>query len=79
LKKPPTDAAIIFPLKKAGRQAVSQKKIGEDLASPSDLCPGLLALLQSDMLKLYIIYQRIARCQAHYFYFSLIPKAIKKT
>jgi hypothetical protein len=34
-----------IPAKKAGRTAVSKKKIGEELAPPSDSCPGLVALV----------------------------------
>jgi hypothetical protein len=34
-----------IPAKKAGRTAVRQKKIGGELASPSDSCPGLVALI----------------------------------
>jgi hypothetical protein len=34
-----------IPAKKAGRTAVRQKKIGGKIASPSDSCPGLAALL----------------------------------
>jgi hypothetical protein len=49
-----------IPAKKAGRQAVRQKKNGEDLASPSGFRPGLVALLQSDMLKLIVFYQGIS-------------------
>jgi hypothetical protein len=41
-----------IPAKKAGRTAVRQKKIGREIAPPSDSCPGLAALLQSDMLNL---------------------------
>jgi hypothetical protein len=50
--KPPTDTAMIFPPKKQAAQQSGKKKIGREIAPPSDSCPGLAALLQSDMLNL---------------------------
>jgi hypothetical protein len=41
--KSPTNTAKIFPPKKQGAQQ-SDKKIGRELAPPSDYYPGLVAL-----------------------------------
>jgi hypothetical protein len=43
--KPPTNIVKIFPPKKQGAQQSGKKKIGGELASPSDSCPGLVALI----------------------------------
>jgi hypothetical protein len=47
--KPPTDTAVIFPPKKQAAQQSGKKKSAGN-STPSDSCPGLAALLQSDML-----------------------------
>jgi hypothetical protein len=49
--KPPTDTAVIFPPKKQAAQQSGKKKSAGN-STPSDSCPGLAALLQSDMLNL---------------------------